>query len=56
MMIDWKHMTKHDLGKHFDYAILPKDTTEDVIRKECQKAIEYNCKAFCKFVDRKSVV
>ncbi|WP_329885918.1 deoxyribose-phosphate aldolase [Pseudoramibacter faecis] len=46
-MIDWKHMTKHDLGKHFDYAILPKDTTEDVIRKECKKAIEYNCKAFC---------
>ena len=46
-MIDWKHMTKHDLGKHFDYAILPKNTTEDVIRKECQKAIEYNCKAFC---------
>ncbi len=46
-MIDWKHLTKHDLGKYFDYAILPKDTTEATIRSECKKAIAYNCKAFC---------
>lgn len=46
-MVDFKHMTKHDLGKCFDYAILPKDTTEETIRRECRTAIKYNCKAFC---------
>jgi len=46
-MIDFKHMTKWDMGKCFDYAILPKDTTEEVIRRECKVAIKYNCKAFC---------
>ncbi|KNZ42860.1 deoxyribose-phosphate aldolase [Acetobacterium bakii] len=46
-MIDFKKMTKWDMGKHFDYAILPKDTTEAHIRAECKKAITYNCKAFC---------
>lgn len=47
IMIDWKHMTKWKLGKCFDYAILPKDTTEETIRRECKVAIKYNCKAFC---------
>lgn len=46
-MIDFTKMTKWDMGKCFDYAILPKDTTEDHIRSECKKAIAYNCKAFC---------
>ena len=38
-MIDFKKMTKWEMGKHFDYAILPKDTTEAHIRAECKKAI-----------------
>jgi deoxyribose-phosphate aldolase len=46
-MIDFSKMTKKELGKCFDYAILPKDTTEDVIRRECKVAIQYNVKAFC---------
>lgn len=46
-MIDFTRMTKWDLGKCFDYAILPKDTTEETIRSECKVAIKYNCKAFC---------
>lgn len=46
-MIDFTKMTKWDLGKCFDYAILPKDTTEETIRGECKVAIKYNCKAFC---------
>lgn len=46
-MIDFKKMTKWDMGKCFDYAILPKDTTEATIRSECKVAIKYNCKAFC---------
>ncbi len=46
-MIDFKKMTKWDMGKCFDYAILPKDTTEAHIRAECKKAIAYNCRAFC---------
>ena len=46
-MIDFSTMTKRDVGKCFDYAILPKETTEDVIRDGCRKAIEYNCMAFC---------
>lgn len=46
-MVDFKKMTKWDLGKCFDYAILPKDTTEETIRSECKVAIKYNCKAFC---------
>ncbi|MGL4282315.1 deoxyribose-phosphate aldolase [Eubacterium aggregans] len=46
-MIDFTKMTKWDMGKCFDYAIIPKDTTEKTIRKECNVAIQYNCKAFC---------
>jgi deoxyribose-phosphate aldolase len=40
-------MTKWDMGKLFDYALLPKDVTEARIREGCRKAIAYNCKAFC---------
>ncbi|MEG0378488.1 MAG: deoxyribose-phosphate aldolase [Eubacterium sp.] len=46
-MVDFSKMTKKEVGKLFDYAILPKDTTEKDIRDGCKKAIEYNCKAFC---------
>jgi len=46
-MIDFSKLTKWDAGKCFDYAILPKETTEDVIRSECKVAIKYNCRAFC---------
>ena len=34
-------------GQAFDYAILPKTTTEADIREGCRTAIKYNCKAFC---------
>lgn len=46
-MPDFTKLTKHDLGKCFDYAILRKDITEAEIRDECKTAIAYNCKAFC---------
>jgi deoxyribose-phosphate aldolase len=46
-MIDFTKVTKKDMGKFFDYAILPKNTTEEIIRKECKTAIKYNVKAFC---------
>ena len=46
-MIDFTKLTKWDAGKLFDYAILPKNTTEADIRRECKVAIKYNCKAFC---------
>jgi deoxyribose-phosphate aldolase len=46
-MIDFSKMTKKETGKLFDYAILPKQTTEREIREGCRKAIAYNCRAFC---------
>ena len=46
-MIDFSKMTKKDIGKLFDYAILPKETTKSIIRDNCKIAIKYNCKAFC---------
>jgi deoxyribose-phosphate aldolase len=46
-MIDFTKITTDNAGKLFDYAILPKETTEAVIRKECKVAIKYNFKAFC---------
>jgi deoxyribose-phosphate aldolase len=46
-MIDFSKMTKWDVGKLFDFSVLPKDTTEKQIREGCRRAIEYNCKAFC---------
>ena len=47
MMDFTKIKDKKAAGKCFDYAILPKETTEAEIRMHCKKAIEYNCKAFC---------
>ena len=46
-MVDFTKITKDNIGKLFDYAILPKDTTEEVIRKECKIAVKYNVMAFC---------
>jgi len=44
-MIDFSHINKWELGKHFDYSVLPKDTTERAIRQGCRDAIAYNCAA-----------
>ena len=47
-MIDFtKIKSKKEVGKFFDYAILPKQTQEQTIRDCCKEAIKYNCKAFC---------
>jgi deoxyribose-phosphate aldolase len=46
-MVDLSKMTKWDMGKLFDYSVLPKQTTEEDIRRGCREAIKYNCKAFC---------
>ena len=47
-MIDFsKIKSKKEVGKCFDYAILPKQTTEQTIRDCCKEAIKYKCKAFC---------
>ncbi|MGL4606582.1 MAG: deoxyribose-phosphate aldolase [Eubacteriaceae bacterium] len=46
-MIDLSRMTKWEMGKCFDYSVLPKTTTEEEIRNGCQLAIKYNAKAFC---------
>lgn len=47
MAIDFSKMTKKEMGKCFDYAMLPKNLTEAEIREGCKEAIKYNCKAFC---------
>ncbi|MGA4668393.1 deoxyribose-phosphate aldolase [Propionibacteriaceae bacterium Y1923] len=46
-MIDFTNLTTHELGKYFDYSVLPKQTTEADIRNGCRTAVKYNCKAFC---------
>ena len=46
-MVDLSKMTKWDMGKLFDFSVLPKQSTEADIRRGCQIAKEYNCKAFC---------
>ena len=46
-MVDLSKMTKWDMGKLFDFSVLPKQTTEAEIRQGCKTAIKYNCKAFC---------
>ena len=47
MAVDLSKMTKKEVGKCFDYALLPKTLTEAEIREGCREAIKYNCKAFC---------
>ncbi|MDR1515033.1 MAG: deoxyribose-phosphate aldolase [Synergistaceae bacterium] len=45
-MVNLAKMDKWALGKHFDHSVLPKNTTEDDIRKGCREAVKYNCAAF----------
>ena len=45
-MVDLAKMDKWTLGKCFDHSVLPKNTTEDDIRKGCREAVKYNCAAF----------
>lgn len=47
-MVDFtKIASKKEVGKLFDYAILPKQTTEKEIVDACKEAIAYNVKAVC---------
>jgi deoxyribose-phosphate aldolase len=46
MAVDFTRIDKWALGKHFDHSVLPKNTTEDDIRKGCREAVKYNCAAF----------
>ena len=45
-MLDLTKATKKNLGKAFDYAILPKNTCEKNVRDGCAEAKKYNCAAF----------
>jgi len=45
-MVDLSKMNKWDLGKLFDFSVLPKNSTEDDIRSGCRLAKQYNCAAF----------
>ncbi|MDR0486328.1 MAG: deoxyribose-phosphate aldolase [Elusimicrobiota bacterium] len=45
-MVDLSKLDKWTLGKCFDHSVLPKNTTEDDIRKGCREAVKYNCAAF----------
>ena len=45
-MVDLSKMDKKSLGKVFDYSVLPKNSTEDDIRRGCRDAVKYNCAAF----------
>ncbi len=47
-MIDFTRIaSKREAGKLFDYAILPKQTTEKEIIAVCREAVVYNVKAVC---------
>ncbi|MDR1483359.1 MAG: deoxyribose-phosphate aldolase [Planctomycetaceae bacterium] len=39
-------LNKTEIGKYFDYSVLPKQSTEQEIRKACKEAVKYNCAAF----------
>lgn len=45
-MVDLSKLNKWELGKVFDFSVLPKNSTEDDIRKGCRLAKQYNCAAF----------
>ncbi|MDR2172120.1 MAG: deoxyribose-phosphate aldolase [Planctomycetaceae bacterium] len=45
-MTDIFDLDKRAIGKYFDYSVLPKQSTEDEIRKACKEAVKYNCAAF----------
>lgn len=44
-MVDLSKITKKELGKVFDYAILPKNSTEEDVRNGCRTAVKWNCNA-----------
>lgn len=48
-MVDLSKMTKWDMGKLFDFSVLPKQSTEADIRRGCQIAKKKNItvKHFC---------
>jgi deoxyribose-phosphate aldolase len=45
-MTDIFDLSKSEIGKYFDYSVLPKQSTEQEIRKACKEAVKYNCAAF----------
>lgn len=45
-MIDFSRITKWELGKYFDFSVLPKNTTQADIINGCKEAKKYNCAAF----------
>lgn len=45
-MVDLSKMNRDNLGKLFDYAILPKNSIEKNVRDGCAEAKKYNCAAF----------
>lgn len=45
-MVDLSKYNRENLGKLFDYAILPKNSTEKNVRDGCAEAKKYNCAAF----------
>jgi len=45
-MVDLTKMNRDNLGKLFDYAILPKNSIERDVRNGCAEAKTYNCAAF----------
>lgn len=45
-MVDLSKLNKHELGKLFDFSVLPKNSTEEDIRTGCRLAKQYNCAAF----------
>lgn len=45
-MVDLSKMNRSNLGKLFDYAILPKNSAEKNVRDGCAEAKKYNCAAF----------
>ena len=45
-MVDLSKMNRENLGSLFDYAILPKNSTEKDVRSGCAEAKKYGCAAF----------
>jgi deoxyribose-phosphate aldolase len=45
-MVDLSTYDKKSIGKLFDLAVLPKNITEDDVRKGARDAVKYNCAAY----------
>lgn len=45
-MVNLAKFDRRNIGKLFDYSVLPKQSTEKEIRDGCREAIAYNCAAF----------